>query len=590
MPFSNPAALLGLLSAIPLILIYLIRPKPREIRFSATQFLQEGEAERSAVLSRLINDPLFWVQLLVLCSLSVAAAGPYTEEEGQAGSHLVVVLDSSASMQACWPRALQIIDPYLERYQRISLVQASSAPRTLLQEGGAAEAADALRNARTDAVSADLSAGLALAGSLLGGQGGHILLVSDFVSWTGDDPEETRKVMQAEGKVSIVFADAYQGGDNLAVVEGWDVPGPGYVNHTARIHNFGPAASASITIRGPGGSEGRTAQMGSDGEYYLSFTAWPGVNEIILNVDDAIDWDDHAYVYVPDLAEKRVLYLGRPGPALAALRSNPNLLVTAEDGAGGAATQTDYSGYDLIVLAANSTPDGKINRYVDGGRVIFIASGGAEGPEFLPVRLAGQADGPAALWVRDEGFAGGLHMDEIGLYRYPQAVSRKGSATLVEANGVPVLSYWRLGRGLVVYTGLEMDSDFYMRPEYPIFWYNLVNWITDVPDVQDSNRKTGETVYLGESAVLTTPTTTLTASSLRLDEAGVYSFLGRSIAASMYDPAESSLKRSGGVDAGQFHEVSQTTTVKKDLSLWIIALAALAILLELAVMRWRREA
>lgn len=72
-------------------------------------------------------------------------------------------------MQACWSQAQQIISPYLQRYQKISLVQASSVPRVLLQEGGAAEAADALRLARPDAVSADLSAGLALAESLLDG-------------------------------------------------------------------------------------------------------------------------------------------------------------------------------------------------------------------------------------------------------------------------------------------------------------------------------------------------------------------------------------------------------------------------------------
>jgi len=185
---------------------------------------------------------------------------------------------------------------------------------------------------------------------------------------------------------------------------------------------------------------------------------------------------------------------------------------------------------------------------------------------------------------------GGLHMEEIGLYGYPEASARKGSVTMVEANGVPVLSYWRLGRGLVVYTGLEMDSDFYMRPEYPIFWYNLVNWITDVPDVKDSNRKTGETVHLGVTAVVTTPSTTLTTSVLRLDEAGIYSFLGRSLAANMYDPRESSLKRASAPAAGQFHEVSRITIVKKDLSIWVIALAAMAILLEMAVMRWRREA
>jgi len=135
MPFSNPLALLGLLSIIPLIIIYLIRPRPKEIRFSSTQFLREGEAKRTAVLSRLIFDPLFWVQLLALCSLSIAAAGPYTIGEGPATSHLVVVLDDSASMQASFSQAQKLIAPYLDSYQKISIILAENAPVTILSGG-----------------------------------------------------------------------------------------------------------------------------------------------------------------------------------------------------------------------------------------------------------------------------------------------------------------------------------------------------------------------------------------------------------------------------------------------------------------------
>ena len=579
MPFRNPLALLGLLSIIPLIIIYLIRPRPKEIRFSATQFLREGEAERSAVLSRLINDPLFWVQLLVLLSLSAAAAGPFTTEEGPASSHLVVVLDSSASMQAS-SRALQLIDPYLDKYQRISIVLAESMPRTVLSEGGPTEARDALRRQVPKAVSADLSSAMTLAGSLLAGEGGHMLVVSDFISWIGDDPEATRKILQADGRVSIVFADSYQGGDNLALVEAWDVPGPGYVNHTALVHNYGPARVVPITIRGPNGATAsRTVQMAGGADYYLSFTAYPGVNEISLDLEDAVAWDNRAYVYVPDLARKRVLYQGEEGPALAALRSLPNVQVE---------TSGEFNGFDLIVVARNASLDGKLNRYIDGGRVIFIASD-QESPEYLPVRITGEQVGPASLWVRSVGFAKGVHFDEIGLFRFPEVVSRKGSTTMIEANGQPILSYWRLGKGMVIYSGLEMDSDFYLRPEYPIFWYQMVSWITGVPDIMESNRRTSEMIHLGETTQVETPSTSLAASTLLLDEVGVYRFQGKAVAANMYDPKESSLQRKNGVDAGAFVGGSRETIVEKDLSNWIIALAALAVLLELAIMRKRRE-
>jgi hypothetical protein len=320
--------------------------------------------------------------------------------------------------------------------------------------------------------------------------------------------------------------------------------------------------------------------MGAEEDYFLSTTAYPGINEISLDIDDAISWDNRAYVYVPELGQKRVLYLGEDGPALAALRSLPNIDVE---------TAGQPEGYDLVVVSGNATEGSELNRYLDGGRVIYIASGGAEGPEYLPVSLDGVESGPASLWVRSEGFARGVHFNEIGLFSYPKAAPRKGSTTLVEANGRPILSYWRLGKGIVVYSGLELDSDFHLRPEYPIFWYRMVNWITDVPDAVQSNLKTGETIHLGEVAMIETPSTSFLASSLLLDQVGIYRYQTRTIAANMYDPRESSLMRSQEVEAGQFGEVSRETTVEKDLSHWVIALAVLVMLLELAVMRRRRE-
>src|SRR5512137_2054116 len=132
MPFRNPLALLGLLSIVTLIIIYLIRPRPKEVLFSSLMFLKEVEAERSAVLSRLIQDPMFWVQLLVLATLSLAAAGPYTTSMGTVGSHLVIVLDVSASMEASFEQALLSVESYLDKYDRISIILASSIPISIL--------------------------------------------------------------------------------------------------------------------------------------------------------------------------------------------------------------------------------------------------------------------------------------------------------------------------------------------------------------------------------------------------------------------------------------------------------------------------
>lgn len=583
MPFTNPLALLGLLSVVPLIIIYLIRPKPKIIPFSSTIFLTEGEAERSAILSRLIKDPLFWIQLIVLVSISVAAAGPYTTTVGTPSSHLVVVLDVSASMENSFPQALNMIDPYLDQYDRVSIVLASSIPESALQSGSSAEARDVLSKVSPRAVVADISSAMTLADGILGSEGGNILVVSDFISWQGDDPSDTRKLLEADGKTSIVFANTREGGDNVAIVGGWDVPENGYVNHTAQVHNFGSARTVPITIRGPGGSSSRSVAMNQGGDYYFSFTAFPGVNYISLDLNDAISWDNKAYIYVPDQGQKKVLYLGDDTPALSALRSLPNVQVSRSG---------DYSSFDLVVIAKNASEDGELNRYIDnGGKAIYIAHSQNDSPDYLPVKITGSSAGPVNLWFRNPVFASNIHFDEIGIFSYLDSSARSGAVSMIEANGAPVLAYWRLGTGTAIYDGLEVNSDFYLRPEYPIFWYDMINWLTGVPDISESNRKTGEFIPLGETVNVDTPQGTITSSSLLLDEVGIYRFQDTALAANLYDQRESDLSGGASYPAGEFKTGSTgETIVEQDLSQWVIILAALAILSELAVIWWRREA
>jgi hypothetical protein len=117
----------------------------------------------------------------------------------------------------------------------------------------------------------------------------------------------------------------------------------------------------------------------------------------------------------------------------------------------------------------------------------------------------------------------------------------------------------------------------------------MVNWITGVPDIVASNHKTGELIPLGGSVSVETPLGSTSTSSLLLDEVGIFRFQGTTLAANMYDPQESDLRRSSGVTPGEFKGGLRNTIVENDLSTWVIALAVLAILLELIIMRWRRE-
>lgn len=581
MPFSNPLALLGLLSAIPLIILYMIRPKPKDLPFPSTAFIREGEAKPTAALNRLITDPLFWIQLLVILFLVLAAAGPFTEARGTQGAHLVVVIDLSASMQASFSDAEEIVLQYASGQDRISIVLAENIPIVALREGNGEQARTVLGSLSPRAVSADLSAGMMMAKSLLGAEGGSILVVSDFVSWTGDDPEVTRRLIESEG-TQAVFVDSGGEGDNVGIVGGWIVDSDGALNYSCLIRNYGRTRTVPIKIEGPGGTSTSTRTIDTGGDSYLTFDAFPGVNSVTLDVEDAISSDNRAYVYTPELRPRKVLYLGDDGPVLAALRSISTVAISRSG---------DYAGFDLVVIE-NATADGDLNRYVyGGGKAVYVASNASFSPEYLPVRITGVVNDSAPLWTRNPVFAEDVHFDEVEVFSYLQASARQGSVTIAEANGVPVISYWRLGGGTVVYLGLSSErSDFYQRPEYPIFWYEMINWLTNVPDASESNRRTGEIVRLGETTLVDAAGERISTDVLLLDRVGIYRFQGRTLAANMYDPIESNLQNGNALNMGTFTSGETTEKlIEKDLSIWLVLIAAALIILELAILRRRRE-
>ena len=102
MNFLAPAGLWLLALAIPLIVLYFIRTRRRELQVpslllwdTAPRF--EGN---SAFFQKMQRDPLLLLQLLALVLLAIALARPFMTVMGEGERRVVVVLDTSASMKA----------------------------------------------------------------------------------------------------------------------------------------------------------------------------------------------------------------------------------------------------------------------------------------------------------------------------------------------------------------------------------------------------------------------------------------------------------------------------------------------------------
>ena len=624
MPFETPLALAALLSVIPLIVIYMLRPKPKVLFIPSLMFVLKLERERKRVyasLTKIVQDPLFLVQLLMLILLSIAAAGYYyTSQEPLSGEHTVLVLDTSASMQveSRFADAVGIADGYVSK--KNSIILASDTPLLALESGGASAAKDILNQVKPGAGTADLSAAITTGMRFLSREGGRIIVVSDFTNSKGDDPVASKSLAESYG-IKVNFVKVGKPADNIGIINGWIEATDGNYGYTGVIKNYRDR-NESVEV-----DTGRAASGNSSTSFSLDVPAGGtnqftlgnlglGITTVRLNVKDSLPVDNQAYISIPDASQQRILYVtdnGKlPSKTALSLLPNSNLSVLKS-------VPADLENYTLVVLAEKETPIandsvGRIENYVrNGGNAVFIASG-ALTPEktevnlikILPVKpleVANEENGLEVKEVQQSSITRDIKIDEISVRKYLNATERTGSTTLVALkNGVPLLSYWQVGRGTVFYMGLndefgnETWNNFHNLPEYPVFWIKLVQWVGGTGDISEYNLKTGTLTSLSKTEEIRTPSKTFTSNRVIFDEAGIYEISGKKIAANLYSDRESNTT----VDASELIQRAvvedksklvraDSYTAKKDITNYLIGIMFLLILLELLIVRQRGE-
>ncbi|MDL5503738.1 MAG: hypothetical protein QSU88_11030, partial [Candidatus Methanoperedens sp.] len=66
----------------------------------------------------------------------------------------------------------------------------------------------------------------------------------------------------------------------------------------------------------------------------------------------------------------------------------------------------------------------------------------------------------------------------------------------------------------------QIWNDFHALPEYPLFWKQMLEWITGSLDVSEYNAKTGQYIRLPARETVKTPSESVTTELLLLDEVG----------------------------------------------------------------------
>ena len=587
-------------------------------------FVLKLERERKRVyasLTKIVQDPLFLIQLLMLILLSIGAAGYYyNSEEPLNGEHTVLILDTSASMQvdSRFEDAVGIADGYVSK--KNSIILASDTPLLALEGGGASAAHDIFKKVKPAAGTADLSAAITTGMRLLSREGGRIIVISDFTNSKGDDPVASKDLAESYG-IEVNFVKVGKPADNIGIINGWIEAADGKYGYTGVIKNYRDH-NESVEIETGRGTSGNASTSfslnvpaGETNQFTLG-NLGPGITTVRLNVKDSLPVDNKAYISIPDTSEQHILYVTDNGklPSKTALSLLPNSNLTVSK-----SVPAELDNYTLVVLAQKETPIAnssveRIESYVrNGGNAVFIVSG-ALVPEktevnlikILPVKPIGIEEAENGLGVKESlqsSITKDIRSDEISVRKYLNATERTGSTTLVTLeNGVPVLSYWQVGKGTVFYMGLSDElgenswNNFHNLPEYPVFWIKLVQWLGGAGDISEYNLNTGTLTSLSKTEEIKTPSKTFTSNHILFDEVGVYEISGKKIAVNLYNDKESNttvdaselIQRAVAKDGPKLVK-ADSYTAKNDITDYLIGVMFLLILLEILIIRGRGE-
>ena len=613
MPFAEPLGLFALAATVPVIAAYLLRPRRIKRTVPSILFFMSEEGDNlQRFFKRFVKDILLPLQLIAIALIALALSGPYIlSTESVIGGDVSLVLDASGSMGADdrFQDALELAGKYLGESNTIIL--ARSTPAVVVEDVSPSEARRTLSHLQPSAAPADLASAILLASDRLP-TGGKIVVISDLSYYKGTSPLAAVSIARSNGH-EVIIEKVGNPEDNVGIVNGWLEGVSGSYTFMYGIRNYGDSpVRVTVKLKNGGKSIGQSQLVfiGAHTTEFLSVSGLPrGLTQISISPGGALATDDIANIYIPPANTATVMFEGDvASPALIALQVLPNTDVSVLNSS---TTLPSLAGYDIVVLGDSTLNRDLVLRlkpYVEsGGSLVVLGSERFVGnesdgvynllAELLPVEPSTVLNETMLSVVHLDDITQEIPFDEVSVKKIISATPKSGAITLVETRErSAVLSYWRVGEGVVVWLGLSDVAgwdDFPSKPQYPLFWNLMISWLTGAEDPQSLNRATGDILVFETETEVDTPRGHMITQTLPLDDVGVYHVDGQTYAVSMLNIYESDTTRVGdAIEPGTYGSSTSTReNVESRVELgWVPLIAFLiAVVLELYILRRRGE-
>jgi len=529
--FLAPLALIAGLLAIPILLLYMLRLRRREVVVSSTFLWQQllRDREANTPWQKLRRNLLMFLQLLILALLVFALARPFIEVPTVGAGKIAIVLDASASMGAlengesrldiAKQQALSMIETLGEGSQ-ITIIRAAENAEMLapLTEDRALLRA-AVLGAQPGSGAADWDEAFTLAAANAGsGDNFTTVIISDGGGLSAENG--TASLPSIPGQMQYIPIG--QTGDNLAITALAARALPGEPTELfAQITNYGDQSADVIfdlEIDGELFTAQRQTVPANSSLPIISrqlpetfTTVRAGITPPANSpMPDHLSLDDSAYAIRAADGTRRVLITTEGNHFLEQVfRSLPGVSAfTVEPG------RTPRSPYDVYVY------DGWLPEALPDGDILII-NPPASTDLFTVGETLSRTDDPAASPTaniriqRDDPRLRFLDLSALNLLAFKQ-VSADWAEPLISAQGGPLLLAGEAGgRQIAILTFDLRDSDLPLQIAYPILVASLLNWFTPQGVVQQPAISVGQTVALTPPAEADALQVTLPDGSIR---------------------------------------------------------------------------
>ena len=603
MSFLSPWSWLWLLPpAAAVILLYLLKLKrlPRVVSSVMLWTRLIADLQANAPFQKLRRNLLLYLQLLALLAMVAALARPFVRVKGLEGQSIVLILDTSASMNATDVSggrfaaargiALKAVDD-LGRGDTMAVIAASAETRVISPFTSDRRAlAAGIRSLECTDTTTHLDDAVRLADSLAARKRSpQIVVVSDGAFAPLSRP------LASHARLSFIRVGRRS--DNLAITAlgaRRSLAGANRYELLVTTESFSRSPSTFTVEISRGGQllDAREQTLVPGGKGNQVFTipeAGAGLATVRLDVSDDLAADNAAHAFLAPRREASALLITRGDLFLErALALDPSLTV-----AKAAAAPARGSAYDLVIVEGpHPGPLPPARGY------LFINAAG----DPAPVDTAGEIARPTITdWSRTHPVTRYLDLSGVHIARSRRATLKPWARALAETASGPLIAAGERDGVRSVYLGWDLlQSDFPLRVAFPIFVANCVDWLMPPAGPgQGAAVRAGQVVSVAVPPGLTALRLTDPAgrtSDLSVDQnplsirhtssAGVYTLEGKGFrqqfAVNLLSREESNLQPSdqlsvGGKQASASHGAVLTN---RELWRWLVLLALCLVTLE----------